>query len=76
MTENGRRPAVSFGFQHCLFNATKTGETQKTAPGQFVQVGIAEGNMAGIAAGMAVSGLKPFASSFAMFLAGRAYAGP
>ncbi|WP_276936471.1 transketolase family protein [Faecalibaculum rodentium] len=56
-----------------LAPATKTGETQKTAPGQFVQVGIAEGNMAGIAAGMAVSGLKPFASSFAMFLAGRAY---
>ena len=56
-----------------LAPATKTGETRKTAPQQFLQAGIAEANMTGIAAGLAVSGLKPFASSFAMFLAGRAY---
>lgn len=56
-----------------LAPATKTGDTKKAAPKQFVQAGIAEANMVGMAAGMAASGLKPFASSFAMFLAGRAY---
>ena len=56
-----------------LAPATKTDETKKAVPAQFLQTGIAEANMVGIAAGLAVSGLKPFASSFAMFLAGRAY---
>ncbi len=56
-----------------LAPATKTGCTKAAAPDQFVQAGIAEANMVGMAAGMAASGLKPFASSFAMFLAGRAY---
>lgn len=56
-----------------LAPATKTGVTKKQVPAQFLQAGIAEANMTGIAAGLAASGLKPFASSFAMFLAGRAY---
>ena len=42
-------------------------------PERFFDVGIAEANMVGIAAGMAACGLKPFASTFAMFAAGRAY---
>lgn len=56
-----------------LAPATKTSDVQKAAPAQFFEGGIAESNMVGMGAGLAVSGLKPFVSSFAMFLAGRAY---
>ncbi len=56
-----------------LAGATKTGIFKKACPDRFFDCGIAEGNMAGIAAGMATTGLVPFMSSFAMFAAGRAY---
>ena len=56
-----------------LAPATKTGEVLKAVPSQFFEAGIAEANMVGMGAGLAASGLKPFVSSFAMFLAGRAY---
>lgn len=56
-----------------LGSATKTGLCRKACPDQFVQAGIAECNMVGMAAGIAAAGLRPFASSFAMFLAGRAF---
>ncbi len=56
-----------------LAGATKTGTFQKAYPECHFNCGIAEGNMMGIAAGMATSGLVPFASSFAMFAAGRAF---
>ncbi len=56
-----------------LAGATKTGTFLKAYPDRHFNCGIAEGNMMGIAAGMATSGLVPFASSFAMFAAGRAF---
>ena len=42
-------------------------------PDRFLDMGIAEANMIGVAAGLATCGKKPFANSFAMFTAGRAY---
>lgn len=56
-----------------LAGATKTGVFKKAFPERHWDVGIAEANMAGIAAGVAASGKVPFMSSFAMFVAGRAY---
>ena len=56
-----------------LAGATKTGVFQKAFPERHFNCGIAEANMMCVAAGMAASGLVPFASSFAMFAAGRAY---
>ncbi len=56
-----------------LAGATKTGVFKKAYPDRFFDAGIAEGNMIGIAAGLATCGMIPFASTFAMFAAGRAY---
>lgn len=56
-----------------LAAATKTGVFQKEFPDRHIDCGIAEANMVGIAAGMATEGKIPFVSSFAMFVAGRAY---
>lgn len=56
-----------------LSPATKTCYAKEARPQQFYSTGIAEANMVGIGAGLAVQGLKPFVSSFAMFLAGRAF---
>lgn len=56
-----------------LAEATKTGAFKKAHPDRFYDCGIAEGNMMSIAAGIAASGKKVFASSFAMFAAGRAF---
>ena len=56
-----------------LAGSTKTGMFKKEFPDRFVNCGIAEGNMMSVAAGIAASGKVPFASSFAMFAAGRAY---
>ena len=56
-----------------LAGATKTGVFQKAFPDRFFDCGIAEANMICVAAGMATTGLVPFASSFAMFAAGRAF---
>ena len=56
-----------------LAGATKTGVFKKAFPHRHFNFGIAEGNMMTAAAGMAADGLVPFASSFAMFAAGRAY---
>ncbi len=56
-----------------LAAATKTGVFKKACPGRFIDCGIAEQNMMGVAAGLAASGMIPFASSFAMFAAGRAF---
>ncbi|OUQ63333.1 transketolase [Eubacterium sp. An11] len=56
-----------------LAGATKTGTFKKAFPERFFDCGIAECNMAGIAAGLATTGMIPFMSSFAMFAAGRAY---
>ena len=56
-----------------LAAATKTGIFKKAYPERFFDCGIAEANMMGVAAGLAASGMIPFASTFAMFAAGRAY---
>lgn len=56
-----------------LAAATKTNIFQKVFPERHIDCGIAESNMMGIAAGLALTGKVPFASSFAMFAAGRAY---
>ena len=56
-----------------LAGATKTGVFKKAYPDRFFDCGIAEGNMVGIAAGLATTGKIPFCSTFAMFAAGRAF---
>ena len=56
-----------------LAAATKTEIFKKAYPDRFFDCGIAEGNMMGVAAGLASCGKIPFASSFAMFAAGRAF---
>ena len=56
-----------------LAGATKTDKFKKAFPERFLDCGIAEANMAGIAAGLSTCGKIPFISSFAMFAAGRAY---
>ena len=56
-----------------LAGATKTGTFKKAFPDRFFDCGIAEANMICMAAGMSTAGLVPFASSFAMFAAGRAF---
>lgn len=56
-----------------LAEATKTNMFKKEFPDRHIDCGIAECNMMGIAAGLALSGKVPFASSFAMFAAGRAF---
>ena len=56
-----------------LAGATKTGVFKKAFPERHINCGIAEGNMVGVAAGLAAAGFVPFASSFAMFAAGRAF---
>ncbi len=56
-----------------LAAATKTGIFKKKYPERFIDCGIAEANMMGVAAGLASTGKKVFASSFAMFAAGRAF---
>ena len=56
-----------------LAAATKTGVFKKAFPERHIDCGIAESNMMGVAAGIATTGKVPFASSFAMFAAGRAF---
>lgn len=56
-----------------LAAATKTGTFKKAYPDRFFDCGIAEANMMGVAAGIATTGKLVFASTFAMFAAGRAY---
>ncbi|MBQ7935280.1 MAG: transketolase family protein, partial [Clostridia bacterium] len=71
---------VEFAEEHDLYvldadlaAATKTGMLKKACPDRFIECGIAEGNMMGVAAGLAAAGKTVFASTFAMFAAGRAY---
>ena len=56
-----------------LAAATKTGVFKKAFPDRFFDCGIAEGNMMVVAAGLSTAGFIPFASTFAMFAAGRAF---
>ncbi|HHX36535.1 MAG TPA: transketolase family protein [Clostridiaceae bacterium] len=56
-----------------LAGATKTESFMKTHSERFFDMGISENNMMGVAAGLATCGLKPFATTFAMFAAGRSW---
>ncbi|MGL5440035.1 MAG: transketolase family protein [Filifactoraceae bacterium] len=56
-----------------LSKSTKTSDAKAVAPDQHFNMGIAEGNMMGVAAGLASCGNTVFASTFAMFAAGRAF---
>ena len=56
-----------------LSSATMTKAFSKAYPERFFNMGIAEADMMGFAAGLAACGKKPFANSFAMFSAGRAW---
>ena len=60
-------------FDADLAGATKTSTFMKAFPDRHFDCGIAEANMIGVAAGASTMGLVPFASSFAMFAAGRAF---
>ena len=56
-----------------LAEATKTGIFKKVHPERFIDCGIAESNMMGVAAGLAAAGKVSFSSFFSMFSAGRAF---
>lgn len=71
LAENGAGKLVVLDAD--LAAATKTGIFKKAFPERHFDCGIAECNMLGVAAGLSTMGLVPFASSFAMFAAGRAF---
>ena len=73
LAELGKEHADVVVLDADLAGATKTAVFQKAFPERFIDCGIAEGNMIGVAAGLATTGKVPFASSFAMFAAGRAF---
>lgn len=56
-----------------LTDSLKLGEFKKKVPQRFIQAGIAEANMIGLAAGLAIAGKIPYATSFANFVTGRVY---
>lgn len=56
-----------------LTDSLKLGEFKKKVPSRFIQAGIAEANMIGVSAGLAIAGKIPFATSFANFVTGRVY---
>lgn len=72
LVEYGRREDIVV-LDADLSKSTKTEMFQKAYPERFINVGIAEGNMMCVAAGLAASGKTVFASTFAMFAAGRAF---
>ncbi len=72
LAEFGENPDVIV-FDADLAKSTKTITFKKKFPDRFFDCGIAEGNMMCVAAGAAATGKVPFASTFAMFAAGRAY---
>ena len=73
LVELGKEHDDLIVFDADLAGATKTGTFKKAFPQRHFNCGIAEGNMMAVAAGASTMGLVPFASSFAMFAAGRAF---
>ncbi len=73
LAELGAQAANLVVLDADLAGATKTGTFKKAFPDRHFDCGIAEANMICMAAGMSTAGLVPFASSFAMFAAGRAF---
>ena len=73
LVELGKEHADIVVLDADLAGATKTGTFKKAFPDRHLNFGIAEGNMMSAAAGLAATGMVPFASSFAMFATGRAF---
>ncbi len=73
LAELGKEHADLVVLDADLAGATKTGVFKKAFPERHIDCGIAEGNMMTVAAGLAAAGKTPFASTFAMFAAGRAF---
>ena len=73
LVELGKEHADVVVLDADLAGATKTGTLKKDFPDRHLNFGIAEGNMMSAAAGLAATGMVPFASSFAMFATGRAF---
>ena len=73
LVELGRKHDDLIVLDADLAEATKTSLFRKEFPQRHIDCGIAEANMMGIAAGLSLTGRIPFASTFAMFAAGRAY---
>lgn len=73
LLEAGKNNPNVFALTGDLTGSVKMGDFKKEFPDRFIQVGIAEANMVGISAGLALSGKIPFASAFAGFITGRVY---
>ena len=73
LAELGREHGNVVVLDADLAGATKTSTFKKEFPDRHFDCGIAEGNMMAVAAGLASMGMVPFASTFAMFAAGRAF---
>jgi len=73
LLELGRKNEKIVVLDADLSGSTKTAAFGKEFPQRFFNAGIAEANMVGMAAGLAAGGMIPFASTFAMFAAGRAF---
>lgn len=73
LAELGKEHENLYVLDADLAGATQTGIFKKVFPERHIDCGIAESNMVGIAAGLAATGKVPFASTFAMFAAGRAF---
>ncbi|WP_294176594.1 transketolase family protein [uncultured Selenomonas sp.] len=73
LVELGKKHGNLIVLDADLAEATKTNIFRKEFPARHIDCGIAEANMMGIAAGLSLTGKVPFASTFAMFAAGRAY---
>lgn len=73
LVELGKKHDDLLVFDADLAEATRSGKYGEEYPNRFVDCGIAEANMIGMAAGVAATGRKVFATSFAMFTSGRAF---
>lgn len=73
LLELGRKNSNVVGLCADLTGSLKMGDFQKEFPSRFFQMGIAEANMMGVAAGMTIGGMIPFTGTFANFSTGRVY---
>ena len=73
LLEAGRRDSRVLALTADLTGSVKMGAFKKEFPDRFIQCGIAEANMVGVAAGLAITGKVPFIGSFAEFVTGRVY---
>ena len=73
MLEAGQNNPNVFALTGDVTGSVKMGDFKSAFPDRFIQVGIAEANMIGISAGLALSGKVPFCAAFAGFISGRVY---